>query len=82
MGFFGPPEVGLSQNPSPLWGGVGVGVERLSAGVDGFACVLERNFPPHPPPQGGRESTSELNVQLLQLIRLDLGGGDPFLQLR
>src|SRR5580698_5546046 len=45
--------------PSPLWGGAGVGVERLSAIVDASivdALTSPPDPPPHPPPQGGRET--------------------------
>jgi len=40
--------------PSPLWGGLGVGVGRSRAGLDAF--VQPHDPPPYPPPQGGRES--------------------------
>src|ERR1700694_3941605 len=39
--------------PPPLWGGVGVGVERRLASLDASASPPDP--PSRPPPQGGRE---------------------------
>ena len=30
------------NNPSPLWGGAGVGVARSRSDVEAFACVIMR----------------------------------------
>ena len=43
--------------PSPLWGGVGVGVGRPGAGVDD--CASPPDPPPYPPPQGGGKNYAE-----------------------
>src|SRR5580700_6872110 len=78
---------GIEPKPLPLVGrgrGGGREVKRRRRWAS-RACPRKKlpSRPPIPPsPTRGEGVQSELDVELLQLIRFDLGGGHPVLHLR